>query len=51
MADEDPLALEYARRHLKVIEQFGRFPHRNKILGRDNMPEEEEYLAQPGAGF
>jgi uncharacterized protein (DUF924 family) len=51
MEDEDPLALEYARRHLKVIEQFGRFPHRNKILGRDNMPEEDEYLAQPGAGF
>jgi uncharacterized protein (DUF924 family) len=51
MADEDPLSLEYARRHMRVIEQFGRFPHRNKILGRDSTPEEEAYLATPGAGF
>lgn len=49
--DEDKLGYEYALRHLKVIEEYGRFPHRNRILGRDNTPEEEEYLAQPGAGF
>ncbi len=48
---DDPLGYDYAMRHLKVIEQFGRFPHRNKILGRMNTPEEEEYLAQSGAGF
>lgn len=48
---DDPLGYEYALRHYEVIEKFGRFPHRNKILGRENTPEEEEYLAQPGAGF
>ena len=51
MTKDDPLGYEYALKHLKVIEQYGRFPHRNKILGRMNTPEEEEYLAQPGAGF
>ena len=51
MKKDDPLGYEYALKHLKVIEEFGRFPHRNKILGRMNTPEEEAYLAQPGAGF
>lgn len=49
--DDDPLGYDYALRHFKIIEKFGRYPHRNKILGRDNTPEEEEYLAQPNAGF
>ena len=49
--EENPLGYDYAVRYLKVIEEYGRFPHRNKILNRDNTPEEEEYLAQPGAGF
>lgn len=49
--EEDPLAYDYAVRHLEVIEKYGRFPHRNKILGRQNTPEEEEYLADPDAGF
>ena len=43
--------LDYAIRHREVIEQFGRFPHRNAILGRVSTPAEEAYLAQPGAGF
>lgn len=51
MTKDDPLGYDYAVRHLKVIEAYGRFPHRNKILGRMNTPEEEEYLARPGAGF
>lgn len=42
---------DYALRHEAVIARFGRFPHRNAILGRSNTPEEEAYLAQPGAGF
>ena len=42
---------DYALRHREVIERFGRFPHRNPILGRTNTPEESIYLAQPGAGF
>src|SRR5690606_35231277 len=48
---EDPIGYEYALRHHEVIEKFGRFPHRNAVLGRESTPEEEEYLAQPGAGF
>lgn len=51
MKKDDPLGYDYALRHLKVIEQYGRFPHRNKILGRMNTPEEEDYLAEAGAGF
>jgi uncharacterized protein (DUF924 family) len=41
----------YAEEHRAVIARFGRFPHRNVILGRESTPEEETYLAQPGAGF
>jgi uncharacterized protein (DUF924 family) len=44
-------ALDYAHRHRGVIARFGRFPHRNAILGRTSTPEELDYLAQPGAGF
>ena len=41
----------YAIAHRDVIERFGRFPHRNAILGRTSTPEEETYLAEPGSGF
>jgi uncharacterized protein (DUF924 family) len=50
MKYDDPLRYEYALRHMKVIERFGRFPHRNKILGRDSTPEEIDYLKEFG-GF
>ena len=43
-------ALDYAQSHHAVIKQFGRFPHRNKILQRENTPAEEDYLAD-GGGF
>ncbi|NUZ07175.1 DUF924 family protein [Piscinibacter koreensis] len=43
--------LDYAERHRAVIERFGRFPHRNPILGRQSTPEEAVYLSEPGAGF
>ncbi|HEX7982292.1 MAG TPA: DUF924 family protein [Duganella sp.] len=43
--------LDYARRHREVIRRFGRFPHRNAILGRASTAEEEAYLRQPGSGF
>ena len=43
--------LDYAHRHKDVIDRFGRFPHRNEILGRLSTSEEAEYLAQPGSGF
>ena len=44
-------ALDYALRHRDVIRRFGRFPHRNAILGRDSTESERDYLRQPGAGF
>ncbi|QOY94625.1 DUF924 domain-containing protein [Massilia sp. UMI-21] len=44
-------ALDYAHRHRGVIARFGRFPHRNAILGRASTPEELAYLQLPGAGF
>jgi uncharacterized protein (DUF924 family) len=44
-------SIAYAWRHRDVICRFGRFPHRNAVLGRASTPAEEAYLAQPGAGF
>jgi len=41
----------YAERHRDVIQKFGRFPHRNKILGRVSPEMEQEYLDTPGSGF
>ncbi len=49
--DEDPNWHIYALRHREVIERFGRFPHRNAVLGRRSTPEEEDFLAQNGTGF
>jgi uncharacterized protein (DUF924 family) len=43
--------LDYAHRHRAIIERFGRFPHRNAILGRRSTAEEIEFLRQPGSGF
>lgn len=42
---------DYARRHYEIIRRFGRFPHRNAILGRASTAEEVEFLKQPGSGF
>ncbi|MEB3230694.1 MAG: DUF924 family protein [Leptolyngbyaceae bacterium] len=44
-------AYDYALKHQVVIEQFGRFPHRNAILGRPSTPEEIQFLQQPGSSF
>ncbi len=43
--------LDYAIRHREVIERFGRFPHRNQILGRQSTPAELAFLQQPGSSF
>lgn len=51
MKDFDADQLRYAIRHREIIERFGRFPHRNGILGRENTAAEIEFLAQPGSGF
>lgn len=43
--------LDYAIRHRDVIARYGRFPHRNAVLGRQSTAEELAYLAEPGSGF
>ncbi|MCS3455679.1 uncharacterized protein (DUF924 family) [Aeromonas sp. BIGb0405] len=43
--------LDFARRHRVIVDRFGRFPHRNAILGRPNTTEEGAFLTQPGSGF
>jgi uncharacterized protein (DUF924 family) len=43
--------VEHAYRHRDIIRRFGRFPHRNAVLGRASTPAEQRALAQPGAGF
>lgn len=41
--------LKFARHHRDLVQRFGRFPHRNAILGRASTPEEQTYLASEGA--
>jgi uncharacterized protein (DUF924 family) len=51
---EDPAyadLLEWARKHYVIVERFGRFPHRNAVLGRASTPEEVDFLKQPGSAF
>ena len=43
--------LDFAVRHRDIIARFGRFPHRNKILGRESTPQEIAFLAEPGSSF
>ncbi len=43
--------LNFEHRHRDIIVRFGRYPHRNAILGRPSSTEEQVYLQQPGAGF
>ncbi|MDF3864280.1 DUF924 domain-containing protein [Pseudomonas denitrificans (nom. rej.)] len=43
--------LAYAHKHQVVIERFGRFPHRNAILGRESTAEEARFLTEPGSRF
>ena len=43
--------LDYAYRHRDIIVRFGRFPHRNAILGRTSSRAEADFLAQPGSSF
>jgi uncharacterized protein (DUF924 family) len=43
--------LDYAHRHRGVIARFGRFPHRNAILGRASTPDEIAFLEQHGGRF
>ena len=47
----DPELTRYAQAHCDIIQRFGRFPHRNEILGRASTAEEIEFLKQPGSSF
>jgi uncharacterized protein (DUF924 family) len=53
LADHPPSAdpIVYAQRHADVICRFGRFPHRNEMLGRVSTPEEVAFLKEPGSSF
>ncbi len=53
LSDETGLSepVAWAERHAEVIRRFGRYPHRNAILGRESTAEEIEYLAAGGRGF
>jgi uncharacterized protein (DUF924 family) len=48
---EDPGQLEWAEKHAAVIRRFGRYPHRNAILGRTSTAEEVAFLKEPGSRF
>lgn len=43
--------LDFELRHKAIIDRFGRYPHRNNILGRESTTEETEFLKQPGSRF
>ncbi|WP_311063850.1 DUF924 family protein [Halomonas sp. DWK9] len=43
--------LDFEKRHKAIIDRFGRYPHRNAVLGRTSTPEEVEFLKQPGSSF
>jgi uncharacterized protein (DUF924 family) len=61
MADQDrsvglfasavPASLSYAEKHRDIVRRFGRFPHRNALLGRPSTSDELEFLKQPGSSF
>lgn len=51
MGEDGKNNVEYAAAHMKIIERFGRFPHRNEVLGRETTPEEAAFLTQPGSSF
>lgn len=44
-------SLDYAKRHRDIVKKWGRFPHRNEILGRESTPEELAFLKEPGSSF
>ena len=47
----DSNQLDFELRHKAIIDRFGRYPHRNAILGRKSTPEEEAFLQEPGSSF
>ena len=54
LAEEHPAhadAHHWAQKHFEIVERFGRYPHRNAVLGRKSTPEEQAFLQQPGSSF
>lgn len=47
----NPINLEFEKKHKVIIDRFGRYPHRNAILGRESTAEEIEFLKQPNSSF
>jgi uncharacterized protein (DUF924 family) len=43
--------VQFAEKHREIIARYGRFPHRNTVLGRQSTPDEQAFIAQPGSGF
>ena len=48
---DDKVTLEFAQQHKEIIEQFGRYPHRNAALSRESTVEELDFLQQPNSSF
>jgi uncharacterized protein (DUF924 family) len=46
-----PSNYDFELRHKAIIDRFGRYPHRNAMLGRQSTAEELEFLTQPGSSF
>jgi uncharacterized protein (DUF924 family) len=44
-------AVQYAEKHRDIVARYGRFPHRNRVLGRASTPAEQAFIAEPGSGF
>lgn len=44
-------SLDFARQHRDIVRRFGRFPHRNALLGRSSTADESEFLTRPGSSF
>ena len=49
--DETRGLTEWAEKHRVIVRRFGRFPHRNAVLGRASTPDEEAFLREPGSRF
>lgn len=47
----DALTIDFEAKHKAIIDRFGRYPHRNEILGRKSSTEEMAFLQQPGSAF
>lgn len=48
---EEQRLLDYADRHAEIVVRFGRFPHRNAVIGRESTPEELAFLNEPNSSF